>query len=70
METMKLFKKIRKFLKYHIGPKEVVFDHEYDQFLPKNIMDYSDYCVYVINYDKKIPSLKCIISHTSKGIEV
>lgn len=45
--VMNILTKMRRFLSYHIGPREVVFDNELNNFLPNNILDFN-YLIYVV----------------------
>lgn len=47
---MNLFTKFRRFVSYHVGPKEVVYENELNSYLPKNVLDL-DFMMYVV--DKK-----------------
>lgn len=64
---METFKRIKNFIKYHIGPKEVIYDSPYNEFMPKNIMDIDNFHIYVIEYDAKNKLLRCIASFNDKG---
>jgi hypothetical protein len=49
---MKLLKKIKKYLKYHIGPKEVAYTSEFAKFLPQEFIDYKG-TLYVVKVEKE-----------------
>ncbi len=50
MGKVGIFRKIRKFIRYHFGPKEVTYDSELIDYMPPNMLDIH-YILHIIKYD-------------------
>lgn len=55
MKKFNLLKKIRAFIRYHKGPKEIVYENKLNDYIPKEMFDLN-YCLYIVGDKKKLKS--------------
>ena len=65
---MKFMKKVYHYIRYHILPKEKIYDSHINRYLPINIMD-CDYSFYVVKYSKESDSYTMIVTDNRSNLQ-
>ena len=69
MSEIGILKRLKNFIKYHIGPKEVTYDSKLNNYMPNNMLDL-DCSLYVIKYNEYYDSYTMLANYYKQEMDV
>lgn len=69
MKQLSLFTKIRRLLRYHIGPIDYVSDSKMNNYVPEVVFD-KDVMLYVIKYKPELDVYTMVVQQYNQGLDV